>query len=240
MIGHALPVKDDPVAETISRVLPMMGNPKKLFWCGALGAGLSAKISNNYISCSVLLVVAEAMAIGVGLGVDPKVLQEVIHNSTGQTFMGDNVCPVPGVVSHVPSSNGWKLGFKTQMFTKDLGLGVEATAQVGIKPTMVRAALDVHKEASGNPLCVVSPVTYSGVIMSDERYTGPGRVIGVSASHWRHIGPRREVGLMDWCWGQRHRIHAPHQPIPNMEGGLTHIPKTFSLVESYPTTGTGT
>lgn len=131
-----------------------MGNPEKLFWCGKVGAGLAAKISNNYLSCTTLLVIAEAMAIGVRSGIDPMLLQDVIHNSSGQSFMGDHVNPVPGVIAHAPSSNNWRLGFKTQMMIKDIGLGVEAGHQTGINPTMALAALETWRKAAQDPRCI--------------------------------------------------------------------------------------
>ncbi|KAF5009345.1 hypothetical protein FDECE_4443 [Fusarium decemcellulare] len=154
MIGHAEPGPDDATGERLRQVVSMMGDREKLFWCGPIGSGLAAKISNNYISCSVLLLVAEAMAIGVKSGVDPKMLQKIIHSSTGQTFMGDNVCPVPGVVAHAPSSNDWRLGFKTQMFLKDLSLGIEAAKRENLEPTMATAAYAVFENASKDPRCI--------------------------------------------------------------------------------------
>jgi len=153
-MGAAKPEAGDARASRIHNTLTMMGEPKKLFWCGKLGAGLAAKISNNYISCTSLLVIAEAMAIGVRNGIDPKLLQEVIHNSSGQSFMSDNVSPVPGTVPHAPSSNNWKLGFKTQMMVKDTGLGVDAAKLVGITPTMAEAAIAVWKKAAEDPRCI--------------------------------------------------------------------------------------
>ncbi|KIW10515.1 hypothetical protein PV08_11479 [Exophiala spinifera] len=142
------------IAAHINEVLTMLGKPEKFFWCGGLGAGLAAKISNNYISCTFLLVIAEAMAMGIRNGIDPKLLQEVIHNSSGQSFMGDHVNPVPGVVAHAPSSNNWKLGFKTQMMIKDIGLGIDAAKQVGITPSMAEAAIKVWKRAAEDPRCI--------------------------------------------------------------------------------------
>ncbi|KAK6376231.1 hypothetical protein LTS17_007482 [Exophiala oligosperma] len=157
MIGSERPSESESagsVAARINHVLTMLGKPEKLFWCGKLGAGLAAKISNNYISCTFLLVIAEAMAMGIRNGIDPKLLQEVIHNSSGQSFMGDHVNPVPGVVAHAPSSNNWKLGFKTQMMIKDIGLGIDAAKQVGITPTMAEAAIEVWKKAAKDPRCI--------------------------------------------------------------------------------------
>ena len=155
IVGHTKPKGTSAVEKRLNALILSMGDPNKVFWCGGVGLGLAAKISNNYISCSVLLLVAEAMAIGVSAGVDPKLLQEVIHNSTGQTFMGDNVCPVPGVVAHAPSSNNWKLGFKTQMFLKDLSLGINTARQFDLDPTMAEQAYRVFEKASQDPRCIV-------------------------------------------------------------------------------------
>ncbi|KIW34126.1 uncharacterized protein PV07_00922 [Cladophialophora immunda] len=151
MIGAA---KGSSGHERIHEVLSMMGSPAKFFWCGKLGVALAAKIANNYLSCSFLLLIVEAFAMGVRCGVDPHILHEVIQNSSGQSFMGDHVCPVPGVVSHAPSSNNWKLGFKTQMMIKDVGLGAEAARQVGIEPRMADTAIAIWKEAAQDPRCV--------------------------------------------------------------------------------------
>ncbi|KAL3485853.1 NAD binding domain of 6-phosphogluconate dehydrogenase-domain-containing protein [Aspergillus germanicus] len=154
LIGHSKPSKTDSISQRLETAVLMMGDPQKLFYCGALGAGLAAKISNNYLSCSILLAVAEAMAIGVRSGVDPKLLHEIIHNSTGQTFMADNVQPVPGVVPHAPSSNDYRLGFKTQMMIKDLSLAVQAGYATGIHPSVAEAALRVYEKAAMDPQCV--------------------------------------------------------------------------------------
>ncbi|KAM0328712.1 hypothetical protein ACHAQA_005125 [Verticillium albo-atrum] len=156
IIGHAQPQAGSRMGERLRQIVGMMSDPQKVFWCGGVGLGLAAKISNNYISCSVLLLIAEAMAIGVKAGLDPALLHEIIHNSTGQTFMGDNVCPVPGVVAHAPSSNNWRLGFKTQMFLKDLSLGINAARQHGLEPVMGEAAYGVFETAAQNPKCIVS------------------------------------------------------------------------------------
>jgi 3-hydroxyisobutyrate dehydrogenase len=84
----------------------MMANPDKIFFCGELGNGLAAKISNNYLSGTFLVAIAEAMAIGIRSGVDKNVLAEVIRNSSGNSWMGEHLMPVPGILPDAPSSNG--------------------------------------------------------------------------------------------------------------------------------------
>jgi 3-hydroxyisobutyrate/3-hydroxypropionate dehydrogenase len=134
--------------------MTMMGSQEKFFWCGKPGAGLAAKIANNYLSCTSVLVIAEAMAIGVRQGVDPKLLFECMKKSTGQSWMLENDCPVPNVAPGVPSSNGYQPGFKSQMMVKDISLGVEAGRAVGIEPRTAEVVLKVFEEVSKDPRCV--------------------------------------------------------------------------------------
>ncbi|KAJ9608466.1 hypothetical protein H2200_007454 [Cladophialophora chaetospira] len=154
LIGHSAPSESDPISRRIEAVVSMMGSPEKFFWCDSPGSGLAVKIANNYISCTTLLTIAEAMAIGVRQGVDPKLLYDCIKNSTGQSWMCDNVQPVPNVLPQVPSSNGYEPGFKSQMMIKDISLGVEAARQVGIEPRTAVTALKVFEEAAVDPRCV--------------------------------------------------------------------------------------
>jgi len=131
-----------------------MGSPAKFFYVGGLGAGLAAKIANNYLSGVHLLAAAEAMNIGIRSGVDKTLLYNVIHASTGQSFMLDHVCPTPGVVPQAPSSNDYKGGFKAQMMVKDMSLGVDAARALGVRATTGAAALELYKEAAVDERCI--------------------------------------------------------------------------------------
>ncbi|KAL3426706.1 hypothetical protein PVAG01_00215 [Phlyctema vagabunda] len=156
LVGSAEPsthAKTD-TSDLLQNTILLMGSPEKIFYCGALGSGLAAKIANNYLSGTNLLAAAEAMNIGIRLGVDKHLLYKVIHNSTGQSFMNDNVHPVPGVVPHAPSSRDYAGGFKAQMMVKDMSLGVNAAQQVGCRATLGSAALELYKEASVDPRCM--------------------------------------------------------------------------------------
>jgi len=145
MIGHTEPQLSDPIGIQMQNTLKMMGDAQKLFWCGKTGDGLAAKISNNYIACSVFLIVEEALAIGARAGIDPNTLRQVIHNSSGQTFMGDIISSVPR--SQLMGRNG----FPTEIMVKDLSLGVNAGSELGITPKMALAALSIWKEAAKDP-----------------------------------------------------------------------------------------
>jgi 3-hydroxyisobutyrate dehydrogenase-like beta-hydroxyacid dehydrogenase len=155
LIGHPSPDPSNPISKRLSQVLEMLGPHSKSFYLSTLGAGLTAKISNNYLSGTILLATAEALAIGVAHGLDPTSLYQVIKNSTGQSWMCDHVCPIPNVQKDywVPSNSGYKPGFRTQMMLKDLGLGIESARQVGVEPSMAERALEVWGKAAEDERC---------------------------------------------------------------------------------------
>lgn len=155
LIGHP-PPSSTAESQRLSSTLSLIGLPSKFFYLHTLGAGLTAKIANNYLSGTILLATAEALAIGVKHGLDPSALYAVIKASTGQSWMCDHVMPIPNVQTEywVPSNSGYRPGFKTQMMLKDLGLGIESAVQVGVQPTMARAALGVWEQASRDARCV--------------------------------------------------------------------------------------
>ncbi len=153
MIGSP---EKDPLGEQIRQIVLMMGSPEKFFLCGQLGNGLAAKISNNYLSGTYLMALSESMAMGVRAGVDKSVLAKVIHSSSGQSWMADNLNPVPGVLLNAPSSNDYKATFRHEMIVKDLGLGVDAAKKHGIEPRMANTAIEQYKKAAKDPKCEVS------------------------------------------------------------------------------------
>ena len=134
-----------------------MGSAEKIHFCGDLGTGLAAKIANNYISCTALLQVAEAMAIGIRYGVDRKVLYNCIRSSTGHSWLFDNMQPCPGVVAHSPSSRGFQPTFKPVLIVKDVTLAIDAAKKVGITPSVGETALKMYKQADEDPRTKVSP-----------------------------------------------------------------------------------
>lgn len=100
-----------PDANRITEIVSMMADPRKLYFCGQLGAGNAAKISNNYMTGTITVAIAEATAIGVRSGVDPETLHKIISNSSGSSWVGEYMNPVPGVVATAPSSRGYQAGF---------------------------------------------------------------------------------------------------------------------------------
>ncbi|POR33571.1 Uncharacterized protein TPAR_06266 [Tolypocladium paradoxum] len=160
MLGHPKPGPNPSTAEKcLLGMVLMMGHPQKLFWCGELGSGTTAKIVNNYLSGTILLANCEAMALGVRAGLDPKLLFEVVSNSTGQSFMFSNVNPVPGLSPDAPASRDYQGGFREPMMIKDMTLAIDAAEAVGVNPSLAKAARYVYREASEDPYCAQRDAT---------------------------------------------------------------------------------
>jgi len=110
-------------------ILAAMG--KNIVHCGDAGNGQVAKVANNMLLGISMIGVAEAMALGVSLGMDASVLAGIINTSSGRCWSSDTYNPFPGVLETAPASRGYSGGFGTDLMLKDLGLASEAAKQIG-------------------------------------------------------------------------------------------------------------
>jgi 3-hydroxyisobutyrate dehydrogenase len=118
-------------------ILSAMG--KNLVHCGDSGNGQVAKIANNMLLGISMVGVAEAMALGVALGMDAKVLAGIINTSSGRCWSSEINNPFPGVLENAPAARGYSGGFGTDLMLKDLGLATEAAKHVR-QPVLLGAA----------------------------------------------------------------------------------------------------
>jgi 3-hydroxyisobutyrate dehydrogenase len=113
--------------ERIRPVLGAMG--KNIAHCGGVGTGQVAKICNNLLLGISMIGVAEAMNLGVALGIEPRVLAGIVNASSGRCWSSDTYNPYPGVMDNVPAARGYSGGFATDLMLKDLGLATDAAKQ---------------------------------------------------------------------------------------------------------------
>lgn len=118
-------------------ILSAMG--KNIVHCGASGNGQVAKIANNLLLGISMAGVAEAMSLGVALGMDAKVLAGIINTSSGRCWSSEINNPYPGVLDNAPASRGYSGGFGAELMLKDLGLATEA-ARHARQPVQLGAA----------------------------------------------------------------------------------------------------
>jgi 3-hydroxyisobutyrate dehydrogenase len=115
--------------ERIKPVLAQMG--RNVIHCGESGTGQTAKICNNLLLAISMIGVCEAMSLGSALGIDAKVLSDIINTSSGRCWSSDTYNPVPGIMANVPAAREYQGGFATRLMLKDLGLATEAARRAG-------------------------------------------------------------------------------------------------------------
>jgi 3-hydroxyisobutyrate dehydrogenase len=134
-----------------STLLSLMGS--RVIHCGGPGSGSAVKLCNNLALAVQMVAVSEASALGVNLGVNPKVLADVMNASTAGCWAVAVNHPIPGVVANAPASRGYRGGFTSQLMLKDLRLAVDAAEKTGTATPLGRNALDLYArmvESSGN------------------------------------------------------------------------------------------
>ncbi len=101
----------------------------------AAGAGSSVKLVNQHLAGIHIAAAAEAMALGMSMGLDPDTLYEVITNSAGNSWMFENRVPHILAGDYTPHS-------AVNIFVKDLGIvhstGRELTLPLPIASTALQ------------------------------------------------------------------------------------------------------
>lgn len=136
--------------EQASQILRLMG--KNIVHCGSAGTGQVAKVCNNLLLGISMAGVAEAFNLGQRLGMDPKILAQVINSSSGRCWSSDTYNPVPGLLPNVPASRDYVGGFGVDLMAKDLSLAVTAAHQVKSPLALGAAAHQVYNQASNHGL----------------------------------------------------------------------------------------
>ena len=108
---------------------------------GRAGPGSTVKIVNQLLAGVHIAAAAEAMALGIRAGVDPKALYEVITASAGNSWMFENRMP------HVLSGDYTPLS-AVDIFVKDLGLVLDAARATKFPLPLASTAHQMFMQAS--------------------------------------------------------------------------------------------
>ena len=119
---------DEAAFEQAKPLLKAMG--KNIVHCGGNGNGQVAKVANNMLLAISMIGTAEAMSLGVALGMDPKILASIINTSSGRCWSAEVYNPYPGVVDTAPAARGYSGGFGADLMLKDVGLATVAAQSV--------------------------------------------------------------------------------------------------------------
>lgn len=142
---------DEALLPRVEPALMHMG--RKVLHCGGQGAGLSAKLANNYLLALNNIATAEAMNLGVKWGLDPAKLAAVINVSTGRCWPSEVNNPVKGVVEGSPAGRDYRGGFGIALMKKDLRLALVAAEEAGARMELAQTAFGVYEEASKQEDC---------------------------------------------------------------------------------------
>jgi 3-hydroxyisobutyrate dehydrogenase len=140
---------DDDLAAAMP-YLEKMG--KNIFHAGPAGAGQVAKICNNMLLGILMAGTAEALALGVANGLDPKVLSGIIAKSSGRNWATELYNPWPGVMENAPAAKGYAGGFGVDLMLKDLGLATESALKTKSTTPLGELARNLYSlhSAQGN------------------------------------------------------------------------------------------
>lgn len=141
---------EDAAVAAAKPLLEAMG--KNIFHAGGNGAGQVAKVCNNMLLAIHMIGSAEALNLGVSLGLDAGVLSDIMKQSSGDNWSLQKYNPMPGVMDGVPASRDYSGGFGTDLMLKDLGLAEEAAlgAQTPIPLGGLARQLYALHSAGGN------------------------------------------------------------------------------------------
>lgn len=129
--------------ELVKAALAPMG--ANWFHCGDCGTGQVAKLCNNLMLGSAMIATSESLHLGKKLGIDVKVLSQIMSVSTGQSWSLSKYNPHPHVMDGVPSSRGYTGGFGIRLMEKDLRLAVECAEQVQVPLLMGANSRQIYK-----------------------------------------------------------------------------------------------
>lgn len=129
--------------KAITDTLLCMG--KNVVHCGSVGSGVAAKICNNMMLAISMIGTSETLNLAKKLGLDPKLMTEILNISSGRTWVSEIYNPVPGLMENVPASNDYVGGFQSQLMTKDLYLAQASANRVNAPTPLGSLAYQIYR-----------------------------------------------------------------------------------------------
>ena len=133
----------DAQLEKTKLILAMMG--KNIVHCGGVGTGQAAKLCNNMLLGTSMIATAESMNLGIKLGLDPKILANILGSSSGRCWSVDTYNPVPGIIEGVPSSNEYNGGFASALMLKDMNLCKDAAKSSDANIDLAKHSIEIYE-----------------------------------------------------------------------------------------------
>ena len=110
--------------QSVRPILEKLG--RKIYHVGGSGAGDSIKVVNNLLLGINMAAVAEALVLGVKSGLDPKVMLEIIKESSGRSYA------LEVKTANFILKNSFAAGFAIDLEYKDLELAMETAKSLDV------------------------------------------------------------------------------------------------------------
>lgn len=132
------------VLDKVRPVLECIG--KTIYHVGDVGAGDTVKLVNNLLLGANMVVISEALTLGIKAGINPEVLYEVISNSSGNSYA--LTAKYPKFISQ----GNFEPGFMINLQYKDLELAVDTAKDLGLPLIMGNIAQQIYEIAIAEKL----------------------------------------------------------------------------------------
>jgi 3-hydroxyisobutyrate dehydrogenase-like beta-hydroxyacid dehydrogenase len=114
--------------EAVDAVRPVLETfSSRIVYMGSSGRGHTAKLLNNFLNGISLAATAEVMVAGTKAGLDPRLLLEVLNNSSGVNFATLNRFP------RIVEGDYLEGGLSGNLMLKDLRLYRELVDELGVR-----------------------------------------------------------------------------------------------------------
>lgn len=138
------------ILNQIRELLLTMGS--NVIHCGSeIGSGQVAKLCNNMLLAITMIGTSETLNLGARLGLDPKLLTEILNQSSGKSWVSESYNPIPGLGdSSLPASNQYQGGFGCKLMAKDLNLAQRMAVHSHTPTPMGSLALQIYRMMTNN------------------------------------------------------------------------------------------
>ena len=152
-------------SEALARVEPMLrALGSVVAHVGGPGAGQVVKLCNNLMAGVNMTAVAEACAVAVREGIDPKLFYELVTHSTGDSRVLRTRYPLAGADESHPANRDFEAMFMLDLIVKDMILACELAVENGVEPVVAEAALAAYRRAQQRGL---GRLDYSAVYLAE-------------------------------------------------------------------------
>jgi 3-hydroxyisobutyrate dehydrogenase-like beta-hydroxyacid dehydrogenase len=122
---------------------PLLENIGKVFLVGdGPGQGQAMKLLNNLLSATAMAATAEVMALGVKVGLDARVMLDVLNASSGRNTATTDKFPRSVL------DRSFNFGFRTVLLNKDVKLCKQFADEHGVSFTVGSAVAEVWEAAA--------------------------------------------------------------------------------------------